>query len=87
MSTVVTERPLERIVRFILGTSRKWPVQPGQITFRQTLADWEFAPTGDYFTMTIAATKVPNFVHRFLQRFILGIRYRMKPNAAVEARR
>lgn len=37
---------------------------------------WEYAPTGDFYTMTIRANKVPNILHRNIQRMVMGVKYR-----------
>lgn len=37
---------------------------------------WEYAPTGDFQTMTIRTPKVPNLLYRITQHMILGVKYR-----------
>jgi len=37
---------------------------------------WDFAPTGDYQTLTIKVKKAPNLIHRVLQYLFFGFKYR-----------
>jgi len=37
---------------------------------------WDFAPTGDYQTLTIKVKKAPNLIHRALQYLFFGFKYR-----------
>lgn len=38
---------------------------------------FEYTPCGDWYSMTAHVTGAPNIIHRLLQRFILGVKYRM----------
>jgi len=37
---------------------------------------WEFAPCGDFYSLTVMLNKAPCFLHRWLQRLLLGMKYR-----------
>ena len=53
-------------------------VGEGEITIRgPDPAIFEYAPAGDYFSITFNITVAPNFIHRFLQRVCFGVKYRM----------
>ena len=43
-------------------------------------AIWEFAPTGDFYSLTITVFAAPNVLHRGLQRLAFGVRHRLLPN-------
>ncbi len=38
---------------------------------------WQYAPTGDWYSMTVYINKAPNLAHRFMQRLLFGVKYRM----------
>lgn len=39
--------------------------------------EWDFAPFGDFFMMTISPVTAPNIIRRMIQRIIMGSRYRL----------
>ena len=39
--------------------------------------EWDFAPFGDFFMMTISPVTAPNIIRRMMQRIIMGSRYRL----------
>ena len=39
--------------------------------------EWDFAPFGDFFMMTISPVTAPNIIRRMMQRTIMGSRYRL----------
>ena len=41
---------------------------------------FEYAPTGDYYSITICINAAPNFIHRGLQILCFGVKYRMIDN-------
>lgn len=42
---------------------------------------FEYAPTGDWFSLTLHIYVAPNVIHRAMQRAAFGIKYRMlKPD-------
>jgi len=38
---------------------------------------WFFAPTGDFYALSITITSAPNIIHRIMQRVCFGMKYRM----------
>jgi len=48
--------------------------------------EWDFAPFGDFFMMTISPVTAPNIIRRMMQRIIMGSRYRLveaRPRTAI----
>jgi hypothetical protein len=39
--------------------------------------EWDFAPFGDFFVMTVSPVTAPNIIRRIMQRIIMGSRYRL----------
>jgi hypothetical protein len=39
--------------------------------------EWDFAPFGDFFMMTVSPVTAPNIIRRMMQRIIMGSRYRL----------
>ena len=39
--------------------------------------EWDFAPFGDFFVMTVSPVTAPNIIRRMTQRIIMGSRYRL----------
>lgn len=39
--------------------------------------EWDFAPFGDFFVMTVSPVTAPNIIRRMMQRTIMGSRYRL----------
>ena len=39
--------------------------------------EWDFAPFGDFFMVTISPVTAPNIIRRMMQRTIMGSRYRL----------
>ena len=65
-----------------LGNTREDYKQGGIVCLRQYPAViWEYAPTGDFYSLTIQVVAAPNALHRGLQRLAFGVRYRLLPNA------
>jgi len=50
-----------RLVRLLLGSK----------------FEWDFAPFGDFFVMTVSPFTAPNIIRRMMQRIIMGSRYRL----------
>lgn len=38
---------------------------------------FEYAPTGDWFSLTLGISAGPNILHRVMQRLVIGVKYRM----------
>jgi len=39
--------------------------------------EWDFAPFGDFWVMTVSPVTAPNIIRRMMQRIIMGSRYRL----------
>jgi hypothetical protein len=50
-----------RLVRLLLGSKD----------------EWDFAPFGDFWVMTVSPVAAPNIIRRMMQRIIMGSRYRL----------
>jgi hypothetical protein len=50
-----------RLVRLLLGSKD----------------EWDFAPFGDFWVMTVSPVTAPNIIRRMMQRIIMGSRYRL----------
>lgn len=79
------EERLVRLLTWLTGrkprnTSKDW--KKGDVIFlkRYPAAIWEYAPTGDFFSLNIHVVAAPNVIHRGLQRVAFGVRYRLLPN-------
>jgi hypothetical protein len=56
--------------------------QGGMVCLRKyPAAIWEYAPTGDFYSITVQVVAAPNALHRGLQCLAFGVRYRLLPNA------
>jgi hypothetical protein len=84
----------ERLVRLLtwltgrkMSNTKKDYKQNEMVCLRKyPAAIWEYAPTGDFYSLTIKVVAAPNALHRGLQRLAFGVRYRPLPNAIGEAR-
>lgn len=64
-----------------MGNTREDYKQGGMVFLRRYPAViWEYAPTGDFYSLTIQVVAAPNALHRGIQRLAFGVRYRMLPN-------
>jgi hypothetical protein len=68
---------------WLLGRELPYPNSPHSVEIHGGIifspyktALWQCAPTGDYYAFTLQAPTAPNVIHRAMQRFILGIKYR-----------
>ena len=39
--------------------------------------EWDFAPFGDFWVMTVSPVTAPNIIRRVMQRIFIGSRYRL----------
>lgn len=81
----VAQERLVRLLTWLTGrkpdNARKdWKQGDAVCLKRYPAAIWEYAPTGDYFSITIQVVAAPNVIHRILQRIAFGVRYRLLPN-------
>jgi len=71
---------LKAVIIWITGKDLFAPKghKTGDIVFRVYPAHlFEYAPTGDYFSLTISISSAPNALHRAMQRIAFGFKYRM----------
>lgn len=76
---------LVRLLTWLTGrkpdnTRKDWKQGDAVCLKRYPAAMWEYAPTGDYFSITIQVVAAPNAIHRGFQRLAFGVRYRLLPN-------
>lgn len=77
--------PMVRLLVWIIGFrpgNRRRDERHGVMRLQQwPEALWEYAPTGDFWSLTVSVAKVPCFPQRWMQRIAFGVRYRMLPNS------
>jgi hypothetical protein len=79
------EERLVRLLTWLTGrkprnTRKDWKQGDAIFLKRYPAAIWEYAPTGDFFSLKIHVVASPNVIHRGLQRVAFGVRYRLLPN-------
>lgn len=58
---------------------QSWHPRPVRLLFGSK-DEWDFAPFGDFWVMTITPVTAPNIIRRMMQRIIMGSRYRLIEN-------
>ena len=53
-------------------------------TIRFPEPKWDYAPTGDFYSLTIKVYSAPNAFHRFMQTLLFGVKYRKIEQASTK---